>query len=301
MNWEDWLKAAAAPPSDHEDSKWQRTLGQIKESLSAHQPLAERPWRIYAKGSYANNTNVRLNFDVDIAVEYHGHFYSDLSFQLKGKHKSTVGVVDSADTYTRAQFKQDILDALTASYGKGSVDAGDIAYRVRSGKTTLPADVVPCWEYRRYDSITNGMPVFHQGSRIYTSDGNAVNNFPAQQLKNGTAKNLRTGRRYKRMARALKKLQTRILEAGEIDQELPSYLIECLAYNVPDRLFAHDTYAADMRGVLATIFNSTLSTGNWNDWEEVNGLKYLYRSHDKWSHEQVHHFAEAAWHHMGYK
>lgn len=301
MNWEDWLNSAAKPPSDHEDSKWQRTLDQVRQSLNAHEPLKDRPWRIYAKGSYANNTNVRLNFDVDIAVEYYGYFYSDLSFELEGKDDSAVGVSASTDTYTTAQFKKDILNALTTSYGKESIEAGDIAYRIRNGKTTLPADVVPCWEYRRYDSIKNGVPQYHQGSRIFTGSGKIVNNFPAQQLENGTAKNLRTGRRYKRLARALKKLQTRMLQAREIDNELPSYLMECLVYNVPDTMLGQDTYVADMRGVLGTVFNSTLATGDWNDWEEVNALKYLFRGHDKWTYEQVHQFADAAWNHMGYK
>lgn len=299
MNWEDWLKSAAKPPSDHEDAKWQRTLEQVKASLNAYEPLKGRPWRIYAKGSYANNTNVRLNFDVDIAVEYHGYFYYDLLFDLAGQDKSTVGVVASLDPYTREQFKQDIRDALHASFGRDSVDAGDIAYRVRNGKTTLPADVVPCWEYRRYDSVANGVPVCHQGSRIFTSSGKAVNNFPAYQLTNGIEKNTRTGRRYKRMARALKKLQTRLVAAEEITEELPSYLIECLVYNVQDSLFGNELYVDDMRGILATIIVSTMPDGNWKTWLEVNGLKYLFIG-NKWTREQVHQFAIAAWKHMGY-
>jgi len=296
-DWEAWLRTAAQRPSDHEDAKWQRTLAQVKASLDAHEPLNGRPWRVYAKGSYANNTNVRLNFDVDIAVEYHGYFYYDLEFELKGKDKSVVGIVDSDDPYTRDQFKKDIHDALVASFGKDSIEVGDIAYRIRNGKTTLPADVVPCWEYRRYDS----KQTVHHGARIFTGSGKVVNNFPQHQLDNGTSKNVTTSRRYKRMARALKKLQTKMLNEGVIKQELPSYLIECLVYNVPNDKFGAGTYTADMRWVLATIFNSTLNGGDWNDWIEVNGLKYLYRGGAKWTREQVHTFADAAWNHMGYE
>lgn len=296
-DWEDWLRTAAKRPSDHEDDKWQRTLAQVKASFDAHEPLKGRPWRVYAKGSHANNTNVRLNFDVDIAVEYHGFFYYDLSFGLKGKDKSVVSIVDSDDPYSRAQFKKDVHDALIESFGKESIEVGDIAYRIRNGKTTLPADVVPCWEYRRYDSEQT----VHRGARIYTASGKVVNNFPHHQLENGTSKNLATSRRYKRMARALKKLQTKMLNAGEVTSELPSYLIECLVYNVPNDKFGADSYTSDMRWVLATIFNSTLSVGDWNDWEEVNGLKYLFRGHTKWTREQVHDFASAAWEHMGYE
>ena len=296
-DWENWLRTAAKPPSDHEDAKWKRTLDQVKASLDAYEPLKDRPWRVYAKGSYANNTNVRLNFDVDIAVEYHGYFYYEFAFAMKGKDKSAANIVDSSDPYTRDQFKKDIHEALIASFGKESIEVGDIAYRIRNEKTTLPADVVPCWEYRRYDSEQT----VHQGARIYTGEGKAVNNFPHHQLENGTAKNLATGRRYKRMARALKKLQTKLITAGEVTDELPSYLIECLVYNVPNDMFGADAYTANMRNVLATIFNSTLTTGDWNDWVEVNELKYLFRGHSKWTRTQVHDFADAAWHHMGYE
>ncbi|MEU0792439.1 nucleotidyltransferase [Amycolatopsis sp. NPDC005961] len=301
MNWEDWLKTAAKRPSNHEDSRRQRTENEIKAALSNYRPLAGRKYRVYAKGSYANNTNVRLNYDVDIAVEYYGYFYSELAFDLKGKDKSAVNVKSSSDSYTRAEFKADILGALEKAYGESAVDAGRIAYRVREKKTTLPADVVPCWEYRRYDRIENGEPVFHQGSRVYPSDGGHKDNFPAQQLAEGIEKNNATGRRYKRMVRALKKLQTRLVENNELDEELPSYLTECLVYNVPNKYFNHATYLADMREVLATIFNATLVKGDWNDWEEVHELKYLFRGKVSWTREQVHTMASAAWDHLGLK
>src|SRR5690348_5780726 len=109
MDWEDWLRAAAKRPSDHEDSKRERTESQIGDALANFEPLNGRPYRIFAKGSYANNTHVRLNYDVDIAVEYLGYFYSDLMFDLKGKDKSEVGVVSSSDTYSTGEFKADIL------------------------------------------------------------------------------------------------------------------------------------------------------------------------------------------------
>lgn len=72
MDWESWLRKAAARPSDHEDSKREKTEKEVKAALAASDALAGRPYRVYVKGSYANNTNVRLNYDVDVAVEYHG-------------------------------------------------------------------------------------------------------------------------------------------------------------------------------------------------------------------------------------
>lgn len=300
MDWEDWLRKAARRPSDHEVSKRDRTEKEIRDALADYEPLQGRPYRIYTKGSYANNTNVRLNFDVDVAVEYVGYFYYDLMFELEGQDKSAVGVHSSDDPYTRDDFKADILGALQKAFGASAVKPGDIAYRVREGKTTLPADVVPCWEYRRYDRITNGSPVFQKGSRVYPTSGGHKDNYPEVQLTNGRKKTEKTSRRYKRMVRCLKKLQTKMVNEGLIDKELPSYLVECIVYNVPNDHFDHDTYRSDMRAVLAYIFNETLVTGNWKEWHEVHELRYLFTSNVKWDRSQVHNLASAAWDHMGF-
>ncbi|ORB85960.1 hypothetical protein B1987_21770 [Mycobacterium kansasii] len=237
---------------------------------------------------------------MDIAVEYEGYFYSDLSFDLKGQDKSVVGVVDSDDPYERDDFKADIRRALENAFGKPSITEGDIAYRVRENKTTLPADVVPSWEYRRYDRIVNGVPVFHIGSRVYPKSGGFKNNFPAIQLRNGRAKTQATSRRYKRMVRALKKLQMKLVNDRVLEKELPSYLVECIVYNVPNQYFNHSTYLADMRAVLAYIFNETLPAGNWNDWHEVHELTYLFRGGGAWSREDVHNLASETWDYIGF-
>jgi hypothetical protein len=301
MDWEVWLRAAAGPPSDHEDSKRERTEKEIRDALASYVPLNDRPYVVYAKGSYANNTNVRLNYDVDIAVEYRGYFFNDQELDLDGQPDSVVGVVPTTDTYTQDEFKADILGALHAAYGTSAIEKGRIAYRVRERKTTLPADVVPSWEYRRYDRIVNGQPVYQQGSCVYPTGGARIVNYPSQQQRANNAKNSLANKRYKRMVRALKKLQTRLVQEGELSDEVASYFVECLVFNVPDDCFNHDAYLADMRAVLATIFNETRPTGGWNDWEEVHGLKWLFRGPITPSRQQAHDLASAAWDHLGFE
>ena len=91
MDWEQWLRSGAEPPSNNEDQKRERTQEQVRAALKAYEPLKGRNYVVYAKGSYANNTNVRLDYDVDIAVEYRGFFFSDLMFDLEGQPDSVVG------------------------------------------------------------------------------------------------------------------------------------------------------------------------------------------------------------------
>lgn len=301
MDWEDWLRGAARRSSDHEDAKRDRTEQQIRASLDKYEPLQGK-YRVYVKGSYANRTNVRLNFDVDIAVEYVGYFYSELLFDLKDHDQSEVGIVDSTDPYTRADFKRDIKAALIEEFGSTSIKTGKIAYRVRENKTTLPADVVPSWEYRRYDRLDwRGQPIVHIGARVFPSTGGYKNNFPKLQVERGTAKNDRTGRRYKRMVRCLKKMQTRLVAAGVLDEELPSYFVECLVFNVPDDRFNHTSYLEDFRAVVGAIWSATKPDGDWADWEEVHGLHYLFKGDFSGYRENAHKLADKAWDEVGIK
>lgn len=301
MDWEDWLRGAAKRPSDREDSKRNTTESQIRAALDASDALDGRPWSVYVKGSYANNTNVRLDYDVDIAVEYTGKFYYDFMFEAAGATPADAGfTAPSADPYSNDQFKADIKAALVAAFGAKNIEEGDIAFRVRGGKTTLPADIVPAWEYRRYDHVINGVPQYQEGSRVFPASGGSKDNFPAIQEANNTAKNLATGKRYKRMVRCFKKLQTYLVDEGLITEELPSYLSECLVYNVTNDAFGHATYKADMREILAQIFNSTLEGGGSWDWHEVHELRYLFRGKSMRTASDVHAVVDAAWDAMGF-
>lgn len=295
MDWEAWLRTSSKPPSDNEDAKRERTEKEIRGALANYPSLKGRNYVVYTKGSYANNTNVRLDYDVDIAVEYHGFFYYELLFDLSDAEPSNLGILPNNDPYTQEQFKADIRGALVATFGSKAIEDGRIAYRVREKKTTLPADVVPCWENRRYDRLNfDGTPIIHQGTRIFPSDGGFIVNYPAQQKENGTTKNDRTGYRYKYMVRAFKRLQSRLVSQGVV-KELPSYLIECLVYNVTNDKFGNTTYLGDMRNILVTIFNATLSAGDSKDWVEVNELKYLFRNNMNWNSADVQALADAAW------
>jgi hypothetical protein len=302
MDWEAWFRSAAEPPSDNEDDKRDRTYREIKLALSNHDALKGKNYIVYTKGSYANGTNVRLNYDVDIAVEYQGFMFFDLFFDLKDSNRDDLGIEPTTDTYSTDDFKKDIKDALIAAFGSSSIEDGNIAYRVRNSSTTLPADVVPCWDYRRYEELDGaGKPVGPRGSCIWPKSGSKITNFPDQQLTNGTDKNIATGYRYKRMVRVLKKLQTRLVDEGLLTSELPSYAIECLVYNVADEGFnISDKYADDVRYILATIANDTRTEVACSEWLEVSRLKYMFKS-KLCGFKDANSLANAAWSHVGFE
>ena len=300
---EDTLRSWVKPPSDHEDSKRDKTETEIKRALSASSRLQSVQYKVYAKGSYANNTNVRLDYDVDIAVECTEFCYHDVSPGARSQKAEIDAQFHTYDKdYGLRAFKDDIEAALVDFYGRSAVQRGNFALRVREKKTTLPADVVPCCTFKSVTNIDRrGNLTSICGTRLRPDKGDDVTNWPQQQLENGITKNNATNHRYKFMVRALKRLETELVKEGLLKDELPSFLIECLVYNVPDDSFNHATYMDEMRAVLANIFNATLSDERCTEWVEVNWRKYLFRSSQPWTRSQAHTLADAAWNRLGFK
>ena len=301
-DWEETLRAWVKPPSDNEDAKRNKTEEEIKTALRASPLLKPVGYKVYAKGSYANNTNVRLDYDVDIAVECTDFYYHDQTGAAADVKKAAVErkFTPYKGGYTPTQFKADVEQALVDYYGRSAVKRGNMAIRVREKKTTLPADVVPCFEYHLvYDTDSWGNIKYYQGTRLYPDKGPYIHNWPQQQYAKGVAKNDATGRRYKRMVRALKRLENELVKQGKLQAKLPSFFMECLVYNVPNDRFNHKTYVKDMREVLAHIFNQTLSYEKCTDWLEVSERKYLFRTSQPWTWQQAHDLAGKAWDYMG--
>src|SRR5262245_56516830 len=74
-DWEETFRRWASPPSDSEEAKCERAERMIRDAVFADAWLNDRVARVFAKGSYANNTNARLESDVDIGVEAKCFFY----------------------------------------------------------------------------------------------------------------------------------------------------------------------------------------------------------------------------------
>lgn len=139
------------------------------------------------------------------------------------------------------------------------------------------------------------------GTKIFKTDGSNIVNYPAQQLENGIAKNKQTGYAYKKGVRLLKRIENAMAEDGTF-RELPSYFMECLAYNCPDSVFNHSTWTDCLRGMLVHIWDQLQgdepSSGRW---VEVNGCYYLFHPGQKWSRMDGREFAKAAWNYFGFK
>ena len=294
MNLEQTFSGWTAPSSDTEQDKQERTERMIREAVDAHAPFKNCTLSVYAKGSYANNTNVRSDSDVDIAVECREAEYWEES--QPGVHKPT-GTYSGI--WTPAKLRSELNAALKSTF-PGQVDTSEsTAIQVNSSSARVDGDIVPCFSYRYYLSPSQSRP----GTKIFPTNGKSIVNYPAQQLDNGRAKNQRTHYAFKKAVRLLKRVENTMVVARAF-RELPSYFMECLAYNCPDPTFEHSTWTDTLRAMLAHIW--TFLQGDEPAepaarWLEVNECLYLFGSAQKWTRADGREFAQAAWNHLGFK
>src|SRR5688572_16642530 len=69
-DWETWLQTAARPASPTEEAERDRTVERVKRAIESSVDIPSTSVSVYVKGSYASNTNVRRDSDVDVAVEW---------------------------------------------------------------------------------------------------------------------------------------------------------------------------------------------------------------------------------------
>lgn len=69
-----WTK----PPSDSEQTKLENSERMVRDAIREDEKLKKISTETFGQGSYANDTNVRLNSDIDINVRYTDGFYFDL-------------------------------------------------------------------------------------------------------------------------------------------------------------------------------------------------------------------------------
>jgi len=149
-NWEEQFRRWSGPASDTEDEKRDRTENAIREAIEESPDLAGRSVRVFAKGSYKNNTNVRIDSDVDVAVEFREIFYYSAEHAVEGMSEADLDITPYSGSYPPEQFKDNVERALIEQFGSTAVGRGNKAIHVRENSRSLAADVVPCFTYRRY-------------------------------------------------------------------------------------------------------------------------------------------------------
>ncbi|MEV5899746.1 hypothetical protein [Streptomyces sp. NPDC052127] len=285
------------PPSAAEEQRLERARRMVTRAVQQHPQFAGLGLSVEAKGSWANNTNVSSDSDVDIKVEftqrvYQGSSASGMNFWELALHPNSY-----KGPWTPEAFRQELGVALKGV--SSAVDAThNVAFYVPDVPGSRPStDVVPCFTYVLQSGW--GRPTA-QGTVVFTKDGKHIVNWSHQQLINGREKNKRTGHRYKFAVRALKAIENDLVQLGEI-KDLPSYFMECLIYNVPDSVLTTDSLDTAFKGALANLRQQfSFWLGNSDALVEPNEIKKLFQSGQKWKPDDARQLLDAAWHYLNY-
>jgi len=287
---EDLLAGWTGPSSASEQEKQERTERMVREAVQAHDGFDGVALRTFAKGSYPNNTNVRADSDVDIALECGEVIYWEES--APGAHAASTSNSRYKGPWTPAKLRTEVATALKARFGDQVDTTGTTAIRVRSGTARVDADVVPCFPFEYH------LPRGHRrGTRIFRKNGDWIENYPDQHLERGRTKNVSTTGRFKKTVRILKRLEKAMVEQ-RVHRAAPSFLVESLVYNCPNTLLTRTTWTDTVGGVLAHIWKCHEDDAEPTEserWLEVNECKYLHFPAQPWSRRDAREFAYAAW------
>ncbi|SNX60607.1 hypothetical protein SAMN06296273_2073 [Nitrosomonas ureae] len=291
---EDTLSNWTKPPSDTEETKLSNAERMVREAINEDPILSSKTTEVFGQGSYANDTNVRLNSDIDINVRYTGGFYFDLP---EGISRDDFGL-NSPSEYSLCEFKNDVYAALVRKFGGNSVKRKNKCITVLGNSYRVETDVVPTWNYRRYDK--SGTYVL--GAKLRIDSGEYVVNYPQQHIENGKIKNANTNRRFKRLTRIYRKLRYKMLDDRfPVSDSITSFLLECLVWNMPNSILNdNDTWQERLKESIIHLYQHTKDENKCDEWGEVSELLYLFRGNRKWTKSDINKFSEDAWSYLGY-
>ena len=306
-DWEAQLTAWSVGPSKTEEEKMERAEAAVRAAIAASPKLGAHNIEVIATGSYRNRTHVRGESDVDIAVIYHGMFYSDWTFvdpnaktdsSIRAALQKRASISDAS--YRDDEYKADVEAALVAKFGRAAVVRGDKAFDVHETTYRVEADVVAAFEHRRWHDY-GGRLSYSEGTQFVSDSGKHIINWPAQQQANGIAKHERTKRRYKKLVRILKNLRNEMNDAGiAAAAPIPSFLSECLVWNVPDEDLDTIDFMAALKIALLHLRIEMATDESCHEWGEESELKYLFRPSQPWTRQQALDFVGAAYAYLGF-
>lgn len=225
---------------------------------------------VLLQGSYANNTNVRQESDVDIAVICESTFRGEYRPGAAGKDYGF-----GASSVTGQGFKGVVEQALIEKFGTRQVRRGDKSIKVESNTYRVKADCVPALRYRDYtNDYRRDADNYVGGIAIFPDSGGVVINYSEQHIQRGREKNVATNHAYKKCVRVAKKLTNMMGECGYgLSGKTSSFEVESLVFNVPnDVMTGHVFPVCTFDSVVEYLYDNKDLLGEFT---EANGIKPL--------------------------
>lgn len=247
------------------------TYSTIKSALEkSDSSYRGQSFEVFLQGSYGNDTNIYNESDVDLVIRLDSIMRSDLS-KLSEEQKNAYHRTYPKATYTFDEFKKGVIDQLVTSIGKNDVVPGNKAVKIKANGSRRNADVVICYQYRRYISFNNIKDQEYVPGIIFpTTTSGEIINYPKKHSENCTTNHQATSSMFKPMVRILKNMRTQMVEEGRLrDGAAPSYYLEGLFYNVPAEQYVSSSYSDTFcNGInwLLKADRKKLVCANWQYW-----------------------------------
>lgn len=229
------------------DAQSRDTYAVVKRVLEdKNAPYNERLFTSFLQGSYANDTNVIRDSDVDVLMRLDSTFYHDALTLPADQYKAFDAAFPNV-SYGFFDFKKEVHGWLTKNFGQG-VRMGNKAIFIPGSGNRRDCDVLPCAAYRYYYRYTATEDNFSPGIMFFYRDVDRIINFPKQHSDNCTTKHQATFSRFKPTVRIYKNMRNYMVDKKMLqDGVAPSYFIEGLLSNCPDNNFVNtwgDTFVA---------------------------------------------------------
>lgn len=301
-SWNDRMTHWERPASDSEELTINRAANMVSSAISNNRWLNDQGVTILPQGSYYNNTNVRLEADMDLRALHPDILVEYASGVDVNAARAALALYDTGRTFrdVAQEMRRHIISDLTKKFGSSSIDAsGNKAIRLKKQPgSRADVDIVQAFRYfwvmHNPSLLTSHV---EEGIAILGKDGAWTHNFPEQHHANGIAKRARTKHRFKRNVRILKRLRDELVEERQlVSKQVASFLIECLVYAVEDEHFLFETDERYDRALrILSRMGECLNDSNWvTNATEINEIKYLFRLGQPWTVDDAKAFVLAA-------
>ena len=257
----------------------------IHNALSGDAELSKHSIDVFLQGSYRNSTNIYGDSDVDVVVRLNETYMPDYD-RLDSPTRDRIQAWATPATYSFEPFRKDVASAIRRSFPNHSITEGGKSIKIPRAQSNIPADVVPCLEYRLYtppagllsSSGYSPSPNYIEGIWLKDIWKNQVCvSFPKQHYDNGVDKNRGANERFKPTVRIFKNANHHMEDVGMLSRgTATSYGIECLLYNVPNSKFA-----GSHQGAFIEILN-WLNSADLETFVCQNGMQRLF-AEAKWN------------------
>lgn len=266
------LETWGSPPSTDNKLSTKR-YEEIKSRLENFKPN----WKgtiIFLQWSYANSTNIKDNSDIDVIVKYSENRYPDIS-SLSPEAQDFYKRNNFDADYCVEEFKNDLVVFLKENFWD-SVERNPKCISIKEKWVDISVDIIPCFSHKYY-SNNNPIDPTEEWIQFISDEKEVIINYPKQHQANGERKNQDTQEKYKAIVRVLKNCKEKLVEQGEISEDLiSSFFIESLVRNVPSNLFIQSSFLNSINTVLAKIRTDCKETPY--QYMEINNLRNLFNN-----------------------